>query len=40
MLECYTCGAAMKRTNRKLEKFNCKNCGSAALKDEYAGECD
>ena len=37
-LEYDACGAALKRTNRKLEKFNCKKCGSAALKDEYAEE--
>ena len=40
VLECDACGGAMKRTNKKLEKFNCKKCGSAALKDEYAGEWD
>ena len=39
-LECDACGAVLERTNRKLEKFNCKKCGSAALKDEYAGEWD
>jgi len=36
MLECVACCAALKRTNRTLEKFNCKKCGAAALKDEYA----
>jgi len=36
----YACGAALRRINRKLEKFNCKKCGSAAVKDEYAGEWD
>ena len=40
VLECGACGAALKRTNRKLEKFNCKNCGKAALEEEYAGEWD
>lgn len=39
-LECDACGAALRRINRKLEKFNCKKCGSAALEDEYAGEWD
>jgi len=40
VLECDACGAALKRTNRKLEKFNCKKCGKAALEEEYAGEWD
>lgn len=40
VLECDACGGAMKRTNKKLEKFKCKKCGSAALSDEYAGEWD
>ena len=40
VLECDACGSALQRTNRKLEKFNCKKCGKAALQEEYAGEWD
>ena len=40
VLECDACGSALKRTNRKLEKFNFKKCGNPALVDEYAGEWD
>ena len=40
VLTCDACGEALKQTNRKLENFNCKKCGKAALKNEYAGEWD
>lgn len=40
VLDCNACGAGLKRTNRKLEKFNCKKCGSATLTDEYVGTWD
>ena len=40
LLNCDACGAVMQQTKKDLDKFNCKKCGKAALKDEYAGEWD
>ena len=36
-LKCVKCDADLKKTRKKLDKFNCKICGEAALSDERVG---
>ena len=37
VLECDACGAALKRTNKQINEFNCKKCGEPCLEDEHVG---
>jgi hypothetical protein len=37
VLECGACGAALKRTNKQINEFNCKKCGEPCLEDEHVG---